>query len=412
MGIDRFVFAVEHREQLASLSARSDRLAALASSFPLLFFALATGYGNDGETAQAIRMVEEGHDLKDVAAVLQLPMALKRVKPEMLTEALVRAQFTQEGAARLTRFAGRAGPTQSNGVAVAFYGSRLADDAFGVWLAQQCVCDRAHQLEAVRWIALYAWASNQVDDPGLNLAAQPWCPGFSFRMTFIEMQNWVHRLRWRPYFQGVALPDRWMHAGSHGGYDFVPLRTFADMQENVATLPNGLGWCADRLMHGTTRYYGVRRSGDVIATIEVVWNGMDGYCITGISGHPGQTLSPDANAAIDAWWSDHAPWRGARQELPLESPGPEQVFLDIERRYARARHIGGGFWRTPFTWSSYLPDLHALARGREIGHPFERARTFERFPQLRQQRLLATERGRRWRQYVERLADNVRGRDQ
>lgn len=372
MSIERFVFAHEHQPALQRLAARSQPIAAVAVSFPLLFFALATGYGAARARERALTMIDAGRPLKAVAAVLQLPMALRHVRPELLTEPLVDAHFTPEGARWLARIATRAGPTQGNAVAVGFYGTRLAGDAFGLWLAEHSVCHRVRQLEPVRWLALYAWASHQRHDPALHLAAEPWTPELPFRPALMAMKQWTHRLRWQRFFAGMPVADAWMRGGTYGEYEIAPLLSFGDLCRAAQSLPQSVGWCAERLAGGTMRFYHVAREGQILGTVALVWDGMDRVCQCEILPDAAKHMPPDAEAAIARWWADHAPWQGTRQAWDGGLPEAD-VCADIVARYERARGIGPAFWQRPFTWDAHLTEFGELGRSMDLRDPFVQA---------------------------------------
>ncbi len=364
MSIDRFGYRQKNR--LAKFAAGSPRLAQLASSFPLLFFALATGYGNARQRALALRMVDDGCKLRDIAAVMELPMALRRVVPAMLIEPLVVARLTDKGATSLASRALRAGPSQRNSVAVGFYGSRLYNEAFGVWLAQISVCDRVRELEAVRAVAIYAWASNQMDDPDVSLGVPPWVRELSLETACDNAREWINRLQWRRYFQGLPLKDHWMRPGSYEGFDIVPLLTMADLKAEIAVMRNCLAAYVPRLISGKTRLYGVRRGKDRLATVEVAHTGDDTLVMMQTKGPGNVTVSTAIFRAVEKWWSDHRPWKAVPHACSEDVAAAERVFIDIVRRYRAACNIGSGFWESGVSLNGMESDLQTVLHDRDV----------------------------------------------
>lgn len=333
MSIDRFGY--RQKKRLAKFAARSPRLAQLASSFPLLFFALATGYGTARKRALALRMVEDGCKLRDIAAVMELPMVLRAVPPALLREKLVTARFSDKNAAKLVSFARTAGPSQRNAIAAAFYGSRLYNDSFGVWLAHIAVCDRVIQLEAVRAIALYAWASHQTHDPEVCFGVPPWCPELSLETACSNARLWIDRQQWGGFYAGKPLEDRWMRPGCYDGFDIVPLLTMAELKAETAVMRNCLGSYAPRLIGGCTRLYGVRKDGTPIATAEIVLGRRNRLRLAQVKGPQNADVPREVLRAVHRWWSEHAPWTGVPHEAADSFDPADERFEHIVRRYLK-----------------------------------------------------------------------------
>src|SRR5262249_25822465 len=86
----RFAFRHGYREPIYRAGAKSRRALQLAEAFPVLALAVYGGEARhwhqpEGETARRVQeatdLIERGARLRDVAAVMQIPMALRRVKP-------------------------------------------------------------------------------------------------------------------------------------------------------------------------------------------------------------------------------------------------------------------------------------------------------------------------------------------
>src|SRR5262245_18014056 len=84
-------FRFRHRELIYCAGAKSRRALQLAETFPVLALAVYCHYSRGGwgselrqyekRVQEATDLVERGARLRDVAAVMQIPMALRRVKP-------------------------------------------------------------------------------------------------------------------------------------------------------------------------------------------------------------------------------------------------------------------------------------------------------------------------------------------
>ena len=359
MTIDRFSY--RQKKRLAKFAARSERIAQLATSFPLLFFALATRYGTEGQRRRALELVEQGRRLREVAAVMQLPMALRHAEPEMLTEKLPRGQLTEKAAARLVSFAKAHQASHGNAISVGFYGSRLYCDAFGVWLAHVCVSEWARLLGPMRAIAIYAWATNQKDDPGLGMGVEPWNPDLSPQTAYDRAREWGDRLERRCYFGEVPLEDHWMRTGSYGGYVIEPLLTYAAFEAEIKAMQNCLKHYAPRLANGNVRLYSVRRGADKIGTVEVVIDPNGSLWRSHFLGPRNTPVPDDAFKAVQTWWLEHKPWVGKPHGRHKTAERADSAFAQIADRYLKACGNSPELW-SHYTFNSYLIDLELVAR--------------------------------------------------
>jgi hypothetical protein len=84
-------FPIRSRGEIYSIIARSPRMAQLAETFPLLAYAINVGSSdhwryrssrrNLAPAAQAMRMVKAGAKLNAVAGLMEIPLALRKLKP-------------------------------------------------------------------------------------------------------------------------------------------------------------------------------------------------------------------------------------------------------------------------------------------------------------------------------------------
>src|SRR3974390_229751 len=76
------------RARVRSCAAASPCMSQLAITFPLLLQAIATEYGPSEARSAAIKLVELGRPLAEVAAEIGLPLCLRRIPPEACGDSL------------------------------------------------------------------------------------------------------------------------------------------------------------------------------------------------------------------------------------------------------------------------------------------------------------------------------------
>jgi len=259
-------------DRLAACAALSERIGQLAITHPLLFYALATGYGPAAARHEAVRLAELGRPLREVCAAVSLPYAFRRVPAEAVAEPLVPAVFSERTAELVVQRVMRHDQREqrSNALRSAFYGTRVCDAAFGAWLADPRQARwLPWRLSELRALAVYVWCSRR---PGLvpdAINLRPWSARMGWESTVRAARRWIALLQFHLCFTECPIVDAWGTRRELGGFEIVPLVTFEELIDEVTAMRNCLDTYARRLATGRCRLFGVRRRGAHVGTFEV-----------------------------------------------------------------------------------------------------------------------------------------------
>ncbi len=337
-------FPHAHLDALASLAASSERVAQLAQSHPLLFFALASGYGTPAQRREAIRRTELGQSLHDVADALALPLSLRRVPPEALSDPLVHADLSEQAGQLL---AGRIGRQPRMGrkaelLRAAFYGTRVADEPFGVWLSDaRRVPVLPSDLSLLRPLALFAWFSRNHRLTPAPLWHRPWAATMTARAAVRETQCWLDHLKLHVFFSADPIGSPWAEGGTVDGFDIVPLVHSADLVEEAVDMDNCLYSYADRLFWDQCRLFGVRHRGAKVGTVELRLSDGVKPSVAQFRGPANAWVGLEACHAVEVWAAalpDVVKRADGRREHRLSR------FRELLGIHARACRLDEDFW--------------------------------------------------------------------
>jgi len=334
IGVARF--PEKHACRVAACAALSGRIAQLATSHPLLLFALATGYGPLEARQETIRRAELGRPLRDVCGLLQIPYALRHVPPEILTEPIMPARLSERSAqivaARIARQEEAWGKEQT--LRAAFYGTRICGEDFGMWLSDpQRVSWLPRRLSAVRALALFAWCSGQQNLLPESVWRRRWSAHMTWRSAVAQTRVWIDHLKFYLYFDATPIANPWAEAASVDGFEIVPLCRFGDLIGEVRDMENCLYTYANRLAADSCRLFGVRRQGSKAGTVEVRLSGEGKLHVAQFRG-PG-----NAQMGLDAW---RAVLKWVERQPSVGDPGDgheaerHERFASLAARYAAA----------------------------------------------------------------------------
>lgn len=304
--IDAFASAV--RPAVARLARMAPALEDLADSFPGLLFALATGYGSDGDRRAATAAVLDGIPLREAANRLGLPFWLRKLPAASFNVPLVDPPSDPQLVGRLLALI-----PQTPACAAAWLGRLLAAHHTGrpglaLWVAGQY---RAAQPSprSESFLTVLAWAWFSTADPGLRgsqLLTTRWKPSMGVRRASTEARLWRERIA-LDVCLGSGLTDTWLTEGTVGDVSFVALRSADDFIAESIAMDNCLDRYGDRLIGRVARVFSVRRDGRSIADVEIAAHEQE-------TGHPmiSQLRGPhNRRAALDVWQAVYA-WLGSQ----------------------------------------------------------------------------------------------------
>lgn len=319
------------RSRLTSCAGLSERIAQLSVSHPVLFFALATGYGPAFARRQAVRLAIEGRPLREVAAAVHLPLCFKRIAPESCCKKLPYVQWDADAGRRL----GAHIPKDANGGArwllAVSYCASACHQRFAVWAAQQS------RLFEQPWVgemallplAMYAWHSSSELTPEALRPDQRWTPRLNLRSAATAAAAWVRQLRLNAELGPAGVSDPWVRPAACFGHEFVALTTPRALLDEACAMRNCVDIYGSAIASGTCRLFSMRRGGRRLATIEV---------------RPDKTGTRYVIAQMNGWGNSSCTLETCRAaNLWLESEGttaPQQPpYWSEEEADERLRHL-------------------------------------------------------------------------
>ena len=314
-------FRPAHCGAVLRLTAGRGPLEDLARSFPGLLFALATGYASHERRQRCIEAVLAGSSLREAAALLGLPMWLRRLPPQAFAEPLPLLPTDVEFSSRIASVMPEQSKLAAGWLSRVLYGLRAGHEEFALWTARQPHLDgRRSADEPFHMMAAYAWHSGRPESFGHRLIRRPWSPDMSVRRVVEETVLWQRRME-LALCLGKGIRDTWCAEGEAQGYTFVPLKTVEDFLAESVAMTNCLDTYADHLRAGTNRVFSIRKNGKRVADIEIGQHEEEATMptIVQLRGIRNRRAGPEVWQAAYAWLGGQAlrPFtpRMARQAL-------------------------------------------------------------------------------------------------
>ena len=307
-------FERSYRRRLRKLTRSTSRHGDLLFTFPAAAFALVSGRGTTDQRAKAVRLVRDGAPLAQIGEALALPSWMRRLPPEAFARPIGNVAtgqaFSRKVVGRLpSEPAVAAAWLEAHEVAV---GS--AGEDFAYWLAGQPIYGRVLDGEtSVRPLAIYAWFSNREDARGRRLMEKPWNKQMRFPVAVQQMCGWLERVVGDLTRADVKRgPGRYSRRRRNTGYEMVPLRSAAALNEEGEAMDNCVGSYAGMVAARECLIYSVRRGRTRVATMEVRWHG----------GRPRvwQLEGPGNTSANSVVWEAVNRWLAEQDDLILVTP--------------------------------------------------------------------------------------------
>ncbi len=258
--------------ELASAAAISPRIAQLASSFPLLFTALVTGYGPEDNSARATELVIAGAPLSSVAAAMGLPLCLRHLPPEACPLSFSHVMWSPAASRLLASLIpsdpaiARVWPPGTS------YAARYGDEPIAIWIARQHRLFGAGEKtpplpHLLLPIVLYAWHSRH--RPGLLLGWVPWMPSLELPEAFFRTVAWLKVIK--PYvdLDPWGVDDPWLPEGRLGEYHFTPITSPIALRLEAIAMESCLIEYSEGIARNYCRLFSVEHAGQTVATMEV-----------------------------------------------------------------------------------------------------------------------------------------------
>lgn len=355
------------RREVRRLVRTSPRLADLASVFPGVLYALAVRRGPAASRLNALALIESGAQLKTVARKLDLPMWLRKLPPEALTElpgALPMSEaFSRRIATRLP-----ATPEESDfWLKCVLFGARACHEDFAIWLADQPIFTDAGDAEKlIAVVAAYAWYSARPQEPASKLIVVPWRPEIAFDTALCAAKSWFNRVRLVLQLRPGTVVDPWLKPGTALGYTFEPLLNQEDILAEAQAMQNCADQYAERLARDKCRLFSVKRNGLRAATLEVGPHQRESgvLAITQLKARHNMAASTEIWQAAYTWMASQRDLKRIPPLTVADRSFDQQAWFDILQPYRDAHD--GARWldatATHLMFAGFDADLCDLAR--------------------------------------------------
>ena len=355
-------FEHRHRRAIEKLTSSSRRVEELAATFPALLFALATGWAPPDKRDMALRLVQGGAPLRQVAKLLGLPWWLRRLPPECFCESLP-SEIPDGGefAHRIANLVPNDPSDATRWLARTLSAHAISGREYALWVARQRRFPSGVTGEiSETLLAAWAWFSCHPDEAAFATIRTPWSGDISLRRALEEAKAWSLRLDLAVAL-GPGLTDSWFPRGECGAFEFVPLLRLDEFLAESVAMSNCLDQFADQIRAGRTRVFSIRKAGRPVADVEVGAH-ADDPAIPNVVQLRGLR---NRRAGAEVWQATLA-WLSAQTFRPLPR-------LNEATERARRQQLIRALWRPLLDQVKGTPAerrLQAVAFGKEISRSF------------------------------------------
>jgi hypothetical protein len=273
-------FRPEIRGAVRTLARRHSRLADLTVSFPALLVALAVPRAGFNR-ASAIDLVIKGVPLAELAKATEVPLWMRRLAPRSFSGAIPKLPDTHDFRRKIVNHLPRTpelAPVWLHAVANAVV---WCDEPFAVWMAAHVArrhkrAPHRREQEQLRLLCLWAWFSSRPETHARRFIGKPWVPSMQLAAAINAAIAWRTAVELYLELGEQQIADLWVQPGTFDGYEFVPLRSFAEVSEEARMMRNCVQSYGYSLVHNHSRLWSVRKDGKRVATLEVGPCGVDG----------------------------------------------------------------------------------------------------------------------------------------
>jgi hypothetical protein len=273
-------FTLEHREHIYRAAALSSRALQLTETFPVLAMAIYSDqwllrpYIADLNRSDlqrtdvaerkrlAARLVDRGARLRDVAAVMNIPMALRRVKPgvaHLATDVFCRHPEP-------LNFMPDTTPRQRIWLQAVDWAFVRVNSDFGAWAARHVseIPGRRYQEVGPFLRDLADWAC--AEGPSRHFVTRSFMPSMSLKTVTALSADWHEAVANHMDGLDSTFPPPWYPAARVGDYEIVPIESSAALFREGAAMHHCVGAYADHVQSGRLYVYSLRRAGERVAT--------------------------------------------------------------------------------------------------------------------------------------------------
>ena len=211
----------------------------------------------------AAQLVDCGARLRDVAAVMEIPMALRHIKPGVAH--LASNVFCRHP--DLLNFLPTTMPKQRIWLSAVNWAFHKANAEFARWAAKHVPEIPGRRDQEVRsFIAdLADWVC--AEGASRQFVIRPFQSSMSLRTVTTLSAEWHEAVAAGMDGPAAAFPPPWYPAAKIGDYDIVPIENSAALYREGAAMHHCVGTYSDEVHSGSRYLYGVHRDGQRVATL-------------------------------------------------------------------------------------------------------------------------------------------------
>ena len=339
-------FRFRDRYAVYRATAMSPRALQITAVFPALGLAIFAPDVATDRAREARRLVEDGERLNKIAELMGVPLAFRNVKPGAARTALAVAGAFEDP--RLVdAYMPQSLPKMKRWLRSINLANELGPD-FVRWVAKYAL--EIGSLEEVKDIGDWVRSCYRASVPphvlraiiGHPLAHQQQGEQFVHRQfnadmslaTVIKLNHeWHEAVAANMSGPNAKFPEPWAPGAETCGLNIIPITTNSELYREGATMRNCVGTYAHQVQLGDVYIYSVRRSGERVATLELVRN-RSLVAIGELRG-PCNTQAPkEISRAVRSWLRDQRgvfrlPNPNARRNLG-ELFAPDDEFATID----------------------------------------------------------------------------------
>jgi PcfJ-like protein len=271
-------FTLSHRERIYRAAALSPRALQLTETFPVLAMAVYSDHGRlsapnwslqNPEVAErrrvAAQLVGCGARLRDIAAVVNIPMALRHIKPSVAHFAT--DVFRQHP--EFLNFLPTTAPKQRIWLLVVNWAFHKVNLDFAKWAARHASEIPGRRLQEVGSFTsdLADWAC--AEGPSRQFVIRPFQSSMSLKTVTTLSAEWHEAVAAAMDGPAAAFPPPWYAAAKIGDYGIVPIDNSAALYREGAAMHHCVGTYANPVQRGSLYVYSVRRDGQRVATLAI-----------------------------------------------------------------------------------------------------------------------------------------------
>jgi PcfJ-like protein len=314
-------FAFPFRKDIYRAGAMSRRALQLAEAFPVLalavycmsyryrdpFSAFVEEHGSYvARRKEASALVERGARLRDVAAVMGVPMALRRVKPGAAH--LVVARHNTEW---VLSYMPDSLPRMRTWLRAVSHADLRAGPDFAEWTARHALHIPLGTENEILWFLhdLADWVRASHGNDGQRFVVRPFKPTMSLQTVTKLSAEWHEAVASNQTGPQHAFPAPWSPAVRVNGLEIIPIDNNADLYREGASMHHCIDTYAERVRRGSYYVYSIRRDGERLATAGLVLHGARAK-LAQLRGPCNAPAPKQITATVERWLRTQAPRRG------------------------------------------------------------------------------------------------------